>query len=172
MTPPINIQPAAVADMPDLLTVMREFYQEHHLAFDPSRTPAALMELLTSPSLGGAFLMITTGDSAKVDDASEGAGRPHLAGYFLLNNAFSVEFGGRFLLLDELYVRANYRARGCGGAALDWVREWAKGRAAAVRLEVEIENHRAISLYRRRGFAVHDGRRLMTLALPEKLGSF
>lgn len=174
MMPP-TIQPADPTDQPAILVLMREFYAEHQLPFDDAKTPRALAQLLAAPALGGAYLIIAPSKRApgvSTRPAGGDSAADAAAGYFLLTNAFSVEFGGRFLLLDELYVRGKYRGRGFGGAAVDWAMALAADRRAAIRLEVEVANHEATSLYRRRGFTVHETRRLMTLAPPAENGPF
>ncbi|MCA7026277.1 GNAT family N-acetyltransferase, partial [Stenotrophomonas acidaminiphila] len=47
------------------------------------------------------------------------------AGYITLGWCFSVEQGGRFVLLDELYLAPAARGRGWGREALALARDWA-----------------------------------------------
>lgn len=74
------------------------------------------------------------------------------AGYSLLLPTYSNEAGGMVLWVDELYVRPEFRGHGLGGELLRYVFSLG-GRISAVRLEVTKSNRKAISLYRREGFA-------------------
>lgn len=125
-----------------MLDLMRPFYTEEGLAFDPERTPAALRTLLADPDLGQAWLV--------------GADRATV-GYFVLAFVFVLEFGGRCAFVDELSIRPEYRGRGLGTAALAHIE--AVGTAlglAALRLEVDHTNPDAGRLYRRAGFERHE----------------
>jgi ribosomal protein S18 acetylase RimI-like enzyme len=75
---------------------------------------------------------------------------------------YSLEFGGRFGLLDELFVKENCRGMGLGALALAFADEQCRARGwQALRLEVGQNNQRAQNLYARSGFEMHD-RFLMT----------
>lgn len=142
---------ASLADAAALLEAMQAFYLEEGLAFDPARADSALGELLANGSLGRIVLAL---DSQRV------------AGYAVATVGFSLEFGGRFVLLDELYVEVSARGRGFASRLLDAVEEYAGELGVqAIRLEVEHGNAAAQAIYERRGFARHD-RHLMTWYLP------
>src|SRR5215831_6987622 len=81
-------------ELPSLLEMMREFYAEQHMRFDESVARTAINRLLHSPQHGQIYLIFR--GSA-------------LAGYFALTFCFSLEFHGRFGLLDELYLREPFR---------------------------------------------------------------
>jgi len=69
-------------------------------------------------------------------------------------------------LLDEFFVDSAWRSQGIGTQALAFAEEWCRSRGLrALRLEVGHENPRALGLYQRTGFEVHD-RHLMTKWLP------
>lgn len=74
------------------------------------------------------------------------------AGYALLTTYWCNEEGGNVLLLDELYIRPEYRHKGYAKRFMDWMQEKFKNRAVSVTLEVLTSNERAISLYRKEGF--------------------
>ena len=71
-------------------------------------------------------------------------------GYTMLARSFSTEFGKRCVWIEDLYLKPTYRGRGYGSRALAFVRE--KYPEAILRLEVEAENRRALSVYRKNGF--------------------
>ncbi len=78
-------------------------------------------------------------------------------GYVVLTFGFSLEFHGRAALLDELYVREQFRGRGAGKASLQWIEAICRREGVhAVRLEVERANTHARAVYRQAGYVAHD----------------
>lgn len=149
-------RPATLADGPDALDSMRAFYAEERLPFDPALQGSALDALLADPSLGSVFLL-------RHDPL--GPGTDAILGHLVLTRGHSLEFGGRFLLLDELFLAPAIRGRGEGKRALAFAAARARETGAhALRLEVSHENHRARAAYLRAGF-VAEARDLMTLRL-------
>lgn len=74
------------------------------------------------------------------------------AGYALIAKTFSQEAGGLTVWIEEIYLRPEFRSCGLGSEFFEFLE---KNRPAArYRLEVEPENERAVSLYRRKGFEV------------------
>ena len=147
--------PATLADGPAALDLMQAFYAEEKIPFDGPTQGRALDALLSDPTLGSVFLL-------RVEGAS-----PETApfGHLVLTRGHSLEFGGRFLLLDELYLAPSIRGQGEGRRALDFAARQARvAGAQALRLEVSRENHRAQTVYRRLGF-IAETRDLMTLRL-------
>jgi ribosomal protein S18 acetylase RimI-like enzyme len=142
-----NFHPLTGNDLPSLLTLMHELYANQHMIFDPDVAAAAARALLRDESLGRIFLIHSGG---------------HLAGYFALTFCFSLEFHGRFGLLDELYVRERCRGQGLGRQAEALATTICKEEGlTALRLEVGKDNTAAESLYSRLGFNV-EARKLMT----------
>jgi ribosomal protein S18 acetylase RimI-like enzyme len=142
-----TFHPITGNDLPELLTLMRELYANQHMMFDPEVAAAAGRALLKDESLGRIFLIHSAG---------------HLAGYFALTFCFSLEFHGRFGLLDELYVRERCRGQGLGRRAEALAATICKDEGlTALRLEVGKDNTAAESLYSRLGFNV-EARKLMT----------
>jgi len=139
--------PLTADNLPSLLTLMHELYANQHMNFDPHVAAAAVRALLRDESLGRIFLIHSGG---------------HLAGYFALTFCFSLEFHGRFGLLDELYVRERCRGQGLGRRAEALAATICKDEGlSALRLEVGKDNTAAESLYSRLGFNV-EARKLMT----------
>jgi ribosomal protein S18 acetylase RimI-like enzyme len=143
------VRPAAPEDASRMAALMREFYQHERLQYGPS-VAVALGSLLTDGSQGRAWLF-----EAEDEDA----------GYLILTWGYSLEFGGRYGLVDELYVRSGYRGQGLGTRALQAAVVACEAHGArAVRLEVDHANPAAARLYERVGFVVHT-RNLMTYRL-------
>ena len=78
------------------------------------------------------------------------------AGYGLTARTFSQEAGGQVLWIEELYIREAFRSRGLGREFFSYLEENNKGVLSRLRLEVEADNTRAISLYERMGYEVLD----------------
>ena len=130
-----------------LLEMMREFYAQQEMRFDGPAASDALARALSNPELAQIYLIFRGTE---------------LAGYFALTFCFSLEFQGRFALLDEIYVREPFRRQKLGTAVVVFAEDLCrKAGIKALRLEVGRENIGAQSLYRVAGFK-EDERNLMT----------
>ena len=134
-------------DLTQLLTLMREFYSDQQMKFDEAVATKAVLAMLRDNSLAR-IALIYSGET--------------LAGYFVLTFCFSLEFHGRFGLLDELYVREKWQGQGMGRRAEAMAAQICREEGlSALRLEVGEANPEAESLYSRLGFHV-EPRKLMT----------
>jgi GNAT superfamily N-acetyltransferase len=134
-------------EIPALLELMREFYSQQHMQFDEPAASHAVSRALDNPDLAQIYLIFRGTE---------------LAGYFALTFCFSLEFHGRFALLDELYLREPYRRQKLGQAVVAFAEDLCrKVGIQALRLEVGRENQGAQSLYQAAGFK-EDERNLMT----------
>ena len=139
--------PAVRGDLTDLLLMLRAFYQEEQLEHDEGRTASAVEDLLGNPSLGGIW-MLRKGDTN--------------AGYLIAIIGFGVEFGGRYVLLDELFIRPEFRGHGQWRLGFAEVERWAAAAGiGALRLEVNHHNSKAKNLYLGYGFT-DDQRSILT----------
>ena len=88
----------------------------------------------------------------------------------VLTVSFSFEYRGHDAFIDELYIAEEYRGRGIGRRAMDFVENVARELGVnAMHLEVSRENEAALELYRRTGYVDHD-RYLMTKWLERGKG--
>jgi len=150
MTP--TFPPLTAATLDRALALMSDFYAEEALDYREPRARAALHSLLDDPALGVFRFIQLAGESV---------------GYFVLTLGFSLEFAGRFALLDEFYVVPAHRGHGLGTLALAEIRHAALSLGvAALRLEVDRDNPRVRAFYQRSGFVAHD-RDLMTQWLDD-----
>jgi GNAT superfamily N-acetyltransferase len=146
----LQLRPADAGDLALLLGLMRGLYDSDHMRFDEVKAERALAGLLADPLLGRVWLI-----------ESDGA----VVGYAVLTLGYSLEFGGRYALLDELFIAEPHRGQGLGRQVLARLEEVCRDFGVmALRLEVERANRGARSLYERVGFEVHE-RDLMTLWL-------
>lgn len=80
-------------------------------------------------------------------------------GYCVTMKTYSVEAGGITIWIDELFVLEEYRSKGLGRELFKYIEKNGDKKLRRIRLEVELENGRAISLYKKMGFepAPYDG---------------
>ena len=127
--------------------MMREFYSQQEMQLDEAAASLAVTRALENPELAQIYLIFRGAE---------------LAGYFALTFCFSLEFHGRFALLDEIYLREPYRRQKLGKAVIAFAEDVCrKAGVKTLRLEVGRENQPAQSLYLATGFK-EDGRNLMT----------
>lgn len=156
MSNELNFRIADTQDFPRVIAMVRDFYVEDQIVYQPGLVEPGLRTLLEDPRCG-AVLLLSSEDVAEV-------------GYVTLGWCFSVEQGGRFVLLDELYLTPSARGRGWGRQALALARDWAAGEGAAViRLEVNHHNPKAKGLYLSAGYR-DDERDILTLPLTDTVG--
>ena len=138
----LTITRATLADEAALGELMREFYAHEGLVFDEVRTLGAFRRMVEDPNLGAVWIV-------RLGDA--------LAGYVAVTMSYSLEFAGRYAVIDELYVREAYRGHGIGTRTLEVAAEACRGMdVSALRLEVDVENERARALYQRLGFTLQE----------------
>jgi ribosomal protein S18 acetylase RimI-like enzyme len=134
-------------EVPSLLEMMNEFYAQQEMRFDRAVAMNAATKLLENSRYGQIYLIFRGND---------------LAGYFALTFCYSLEFHGRFGLLDEVYIREAYRRQKLGKSVIPFAEDLCKKAGIqALRLEVSRENQPAQSLYSATGFKI-DERNLMT----------
>jgi ribosomal protein S18 acetylase RimI-like enzyme len=143
----INYKPAGRNDIPLLLELMSEFYVIEHLPYDSLIITKGMEKFFSSDVYGKCWII-------NVDKI--------LVGYILLTFGFSFEYHGVDALIDEFYIREEYRGKGIGKQTLEYVeQELTSLGIKAFHLEVDRQNFYAQSLYRKYGFEDHD-RYLMT----------
>ena len=134
-----------------VLRLMSEFYREDKIAFHEERIRAGLAQAFADPRLGRVFLL-----------KRPGGGKDDALGYMVCTFCFSLEYGGRFLLLDELYLSEALRGQGWGRRSLDFALALAREEGlCAVRLEVNEHNQKAKAIYLKYGF-MDERRGIMT----------
>ena len=144
-----KLHPLGPDDFPRVAPLMRRFYAHFGYPYSPQVQGRSLRRLLADPARGRAWLVITDGETA---------------GYVVLTLGWSIEYGGRVAMVDELFIEAAQRGGGLG----TWVlgRMKAEARKLGVRrlfLEVESYNRRAKALYARCGY---DDRKRSLMSQP------
>jgi len=149
---PATVRPAAPGDIPQLLTLVRRYWDYEHIGgFDALRVELLLQQLLSEPRLGAACV-------------ADAEGR--LTGYLVAVTVLSLEHGGLMAEIDELFVLPEARAHGVGTRLLEAV-EAALAARGCVRLQLQLAvgNVAARDFYERRGYRGRDGYRLLDKTL-------
>lgn len=136
----MNVRAAAPRDIPQLLSLIRRYWEFEQIAgFDALRIEMLLQRLLGEPRLGAAWV-------------AEESGR--IAGYLVAATVLSLEHGGLMAEIDELFVLPEVRARGIGARLLT-VAEAELAARGCVRLQLQLgaDNSAARAFYVRRGYA-------------------
>ena len=75
-----------------------------------------------------------------------------IQGYAMLAKSFSTEFGKTCIWIEDIYIKDEYRGLGIGSHFLNFIEH--KYPNSLFRLEVEVENERAVNVYKKRGYDV------------------
>ncbi|MGB9465617.1 MAG: GNAT family N-acetyltransferase [Candidatus Acidiferrum sp.] len=145
----VIFRPAAMGDEQALLRMMRNLAEQEPGAyfFDEQAVREVLRKFLASPDLGQAWVLFD-GETP--------------VGYIVLTFGYSFEYHGCDSFIDELYIEPEYRRKGIGRRAMQFVEERARELGVnAIHLEVDQGNEPAAELYRRAGYDDHS-RFLMT----------
>lgn len=140
----LSFKSAEIVDETVLHELRTEFqtFAPFPAPLDEAANKAVLRRLLENPNFGKIWLILADGE---------------IAGYAVLTFGFSLERAGQTALIDELYLREQFRRKGIGKLTLDFVGEFCVELSIrAVQLEVERENQAAFSLYQTSGFVDYE----------------
>jgi len=99
-----DIEPATVADVPDILSFIRALAEYEHLAEHVVATEDALRASLFGPQPAAEVVFVREGDER--------------VGFALFFETYSTFLGRKGLYLEDLFVKPEYRGRGHGRALL------------------------------------------------------
>jgi ribosomal protein S18 acetylase RimI-like enzyme len=143
----ISFKSAEETETGVILNFMIKLYDQENIPFNEKEMEDSLRKLLKNDIYGKAFLIYADGSAA---------------GYLIITFGYSIEFKGKDALIDELYIDKNFRGKGLGTEALKYAEKvCSESGVKAIHLEVEHENYKAQSVYRKFGFKDHS-RYLMT----------
>lgn len=142
-------------DVPEILKLMEEFNSIDNYPFDKELAKRNLLQFLTDKNLGRAWVI--NFDSL-------------IIGYIVFAFGFSFEHGGRDAFIDELFLKSEFREKGIGKLAMNFIQEEAQRLGiVAVHLEVEQHNESGTKLYRGSGYKAN-GRILLSKKINENKG--
>jgi GNAT superfamily N-acetyltransferase len=145
-----RVRPAGLADVPQLASLMIEFYAEADFTLARAAAERTFEAMLAAPELGGVWLL-----------ESDGIG----VGFAVLTVSFSMEYGGLRGFVDDFFVRRAFRRQGLGAAALAELKRACQERGVrALLVEAGPANDEALRVYRRAGFS-DTGHTLLKLQL-------
>jgi ribosomal protein S18 acetylase RimI-like enzyme len=137
-------------DEADFLALAQAFYEHEHFVFDAAASSRMIRHLLANPQSGSVYLAWQGGQAV---------------GYVVLTHGYSLEFGGPFVLLDEIFVLPGVQGTGLGKRLIDVAAAYClENGFGYLRLEVQKKNARAVSVYQTYGFRTED-RYLMSLQI-------
>jgi GNAT superfamily N-acetyltransferase len=129
------IRPAVEADVPELVTMIRELAEYEQLAHQVIATEDDLARTLFAPDAVVFDTVVEDGDGG-------------LAGHALWFRTFSTFLGKTGIWLEDLYVRPAHRRRGLATALVDHLRGLTDGR---LEWEVLEWNQPAMDFYQQLG---------------------
>lgn len=145
----VKLRLGTTKDLDDLLPRTRALNAHEGIELSDARLRATLTQLLTSPELGGVWVISRDGQTI---------------GYAIVTYGFDLEFDGRDAHLTELWIDPSHRGGGSAAGALELLMPELVARGVnAVHLQVRPDNP-ALRLYERQGFALSP-RRVMTRLL-------
>ena len=148
------IERAGHADIPALVELMSQFYAESSYALDPEWAKASFAQLLRDEARGAVWI------------ARRGS---EPAGHVVLALRHSMEFGGLAGVIDDLFVRPQFRRHGIASELLAALfQNCRRLRVAAVHVEVGPDNAAASALYQSFGLSGHGAeRQILSIKLEE-----
>lgn len=75
-----------------------------------------------------------------------------ICGYGMIAKSFSTEFGKTCIWIEDLYLKEEYRGEGIGSKFFAYLEE--KFPNTIMRLEVEEDNTRAMTVYKKNGYEI------------------
>ena len=75
-----------------------------------------------------------------------------ILGYSMVAKSYTTEFGGLCVWIEDLYIKEEFRGKGIGGEFFDFIEKRYEDKAVRYKLEVEEENVRAVSMYKKTGY--------------------
>lgn len=75
-----------------------------------------------------------------------------LMGYSMVAPSYSTEYGGICIWIEDIYIKPEFRGRGIAKHFFAFLEKRFEGKAVRYKLEVELENESAISVYERVGY--------------------
>ncbi len=143
----LTIRDMTPEDENSVMEMVKEFYQSD--AVDHKVDPSVLRETFQNAASENKMIRGLVLEEDAV-----------MAGYAYLTFYFASEIGGINLMIEEIFLKKEYRGKGYGRAFFEWVfREYPD--VKRYRLEVTKANEGAAALYRKVGFQFLDYRQMI-----------
>jgi GNAT superfamily N-acetyltransferase len=143
---------ASLNDVPQLVTMMGEFYSDSPYPLNRRRATDAFTALLADERLGHVWFIQSNSEDV---------------GYVVVTLCHSMNFGGLVATIDDFFIKPAFRGVGLGKAAMEEVRNCCVSHGIrAVQVETGRDNAPALAVYRHAGF-VDTGHVHLTLGLAD-----
>ena len=127
--------------------MMQDFYAIDNYPIDIEVSKKLFQEFISNEYLGKAYLIYN----------KEERKNSEIIGYVILTFIFSFEYKGRIAFLDELYISENFRGKGIGKQAIQFIKkQTTELNVKLIYLEVENHNVNAQKLYLANDFETHN----------------
>ncbi|MDV5169014.1 GNAT family N-acetyltransferase [Photobacterium rosenbergii] len=156
----ISLVAPSISSMDMLLKLVEELFDYEVLPKKKEQTQQAIQHLLTNPELGQAWFIEVDNDGEKL-----------IAGHIIISYSFSLEHGGRVGLIDQFYLKPEWRQQGIGTALIPQIEAHAASAGVhALSLEVNIGNKGARKFYEKHDFVPRRQFCMMTKVIkPEEV---
>ncbi|MGF1687004.1 GNAT family N-acetyltransferase [Photobacterium japonica] len=156
----ISLVAPSLSSMDMLLKLVEELFEYEVLPQKKEQTQQAIHQLLSNPELGQAWLI-------EIEDGGEKV----IAGHIIISYSFSLEHGGRIGLIDQFYLKSDWRQQGIGTDLLPQIEQHLTAAGVnALSLEVNIGNRGARNFYEKHDFVPRRQFCMMTKVLhPEEV---
>ncbi|KJG21586.1 acetyltransferase [Photobacterium iliopiscarium] len=153
----ISLRTPILSSLDKFLQLIDELFDYEALPQKAEQTMVAVKQLLSNPALGQAWFIEV-----------EQHGIKHIAGHIIVSYSFSLEHGGKIGLIDQFYLKANWRQHGIGTELLPQLETLVvQDGVKALSLEVNIGNAGARNFYEKHGFTPRRQFCMMTKNLTE-----
>lgn len=153
IAPGLRLRMAGLKDYETILDMSCALYEADRLAMH-DRSKAALRNVIGNRDYGCVFLL---------EDSSGGT----VLGQIIVCFGYSVELGGRDLLIEEIFIKPDHRDRGLGAMVIGAVEDWARQNGFASAFLEVMRGNPAEALYRRLGYGNRDSSYLSKSLIDE-----
>jgi len=138
----IHFKIAEISHLEIIIKMMQSFYAIDNYFFDGEIAAKLIQEFVNNENLGKCWVILK--DKKTI-------------GYVILTFVFSFEYKGRIAFLDELYIEEEFRGKGIGKTAIQFIQEQANELSLKlIYLEIENHNQNAQKLYLSQNFENHN----------------
>ena len=138
----IHFKIAEISHLDTIIKMMQSFYAIDNYFFDGEIAAKLIQEFVNNENLGKCWVILK--DKKTI-------------GYVILTFVFSFEYKGRIAFLDELYIEEEFRGKGIGKTAIQFIQEQANELSLKlIYLEIENHNQNAQKLYLSQNFEYHN----------------
>ena len=153
----ISLSTPTLSSLDKFLQLIDELFDYEALPQKAEQTTLAVKQLLSNPKLGQAWFIEV-----------EQHGVKHIAGHIIVSYSFSLEHGGKIGLIDQFYLKSDWRQHGIGTGLLPQLEALvSQDGVKALSLEVNIGNAGARNFYEKHGFSPRRQFCMMTKNLTE-----